>query len=126
MPVDNAASASMVAAVDWLTVLILGRVGTAVAILAIAGLGMSLLYGRVPARKGAYIIFGCFMLFSSRAIALGLWGITLAQGDDPLRVAHLEQPSYVARAPDPVLLDPYAGASVPVRPPDGAYDLVPH
>ena len=36
-----------------------------------------------------------------------------------------EPPSYAAPVPQPVPYDPYAGASVPVRPPDSARNIIP-
>lgn len=123
---SSPAELSTSAAVNWLATLMLGSIGTAIAILAVAGLGIAMLAGRLPMRRGGQMVIGCFILFSSHAIASGLWNVGHAQTDEPIRPANFEAPAYVAQTPPPTPYDPYAGASVPVRPPDSARDLLPH
>lgn len=123
---SSPAELSMSAAVNWLATLMLGSIGTAVAILAVAGLGIAMLLGRLPARRGGQMAIGCFILFSSHALASGLWNIGHSQIDEPIQPANIEAPAYVAQTPPPTPYDPYAGASVPVRPPDSAGNLMPH
>ena len=123
---SNPAELSMSVAVNWLATLMLGSIGTAIAILAVAGLGIAMLSGRLPVRRGGQMVVGCFILFSSHAIASGLWDKGHARVDEPILPTNIEAPAYVAQTPPPTPYDPYAGASVPVRPPDSAGNLMPH
>jgi type IV secretory pathway VirB2 component (pilin) len=123
---SNPAELSTSAAVNWLATLMLGSIGTAIAILAVAGIGIAMLLGRLPVRRGGQMVIGCFILFSSHVIASGLWNMGHAQIDAPIQPANIEAPAYVAQTPPPTPYDPYAGASVPVRPPDSAGNLLPH
>lgn len=101
-------------AVDWLRALILGSIGTTVAILAVASVGLLMLSGRVPARRGARVILGCFILFSAGTIANGLLaGTTLAGGEFAIPVP--AAPAYEASVPASVPYDPYEGAAAPAR-----------
>ncbi len=114
----------MTAAVDWLIAMLLGTVGTSIAVIAIAVLGFAMLQGRMPVRRGAIIVMGCFILFSSQTIAAGLLKALSAAPEYEVPVSTNAPPAYVAPSPPPVAYDPYAGASVPVRPRDGASDLI--
>ena len=105
---------SLLGAVDWLRGLILGSIGTTVAILAVAGIGLLMLSGRLPIRRGGTTVLGCFILFSAGTIANGLLaGSTLATNDiaDPVPA-----PAYEPTVPTLAPYDPYEGAAAPVRP----------
>ena len=122
---DGTSQSSIVAAFNWLAGVATGSIGTALAALAVAAVGIAMLQGRLPSRKGATVVVGCFILFSSHAVAFGILDST---SPDQFDVAStmIEAPAYVAPAPTPVPYDPYAGASVPLRSQERAYDMIPH
>ena len=120
MPIES----SPVSALHWLIAGLLGTIGTAVAILAVAWLGLAMMQGRILARRGAIIVLGCFILFSSQSIATGLMGVSTPTVEEVV-VPLAAPPAYTAPIAPPVPYDPYAGASVPVRPQDNARNLLP-
>jgi type IV secretion system protein VirB2 len=61
--------------VRWLQGTLLGTLATAVALIAVASVGFLLLSGRIDVRRGAQVIFGCFVLFGASTIAAGIVGI---------------------------------------------------
>lgn len=98
-------------AAHWLQELLIGSLATSIAILAIAAIGSLMLSGRIPTRRGATTIIGCFVLFSAAAIANGLVGVMTAR---PEAVVEVVPPlAYTPSIPRPMSSDPYAGASVP-------------
>lgn len=102
----------LVAAVSWVANLLTGSLGTIVAVLAIAGVGLALLQGYIPARRVGLVFIGCFVLFGARSIAGGLIGVTARYKAVEPVVA--QQPVNVppkVSAPPP--FDPYAGAALP-------------
>lgn len=125
MIVGGTSQLSIVAAFNWLAGVATGSISTALAALAVAAVGIAMLQGRLPARKGATVVIGCFILFSSHAVSFGILDATSPDRFDNASMM-VEAPTYVAPAPTPVPYDPYAGASVPLRPQERAYDLIPH
>lgn len=118
--------AEIIGALQWVISVLLGPLGTSVAIMAVALIGFAMLRGRLALRRGAAVVTGCFILFSSRAIAAGLLSITQGTPAEPAQVRPASEiPPYVAATPPPIAYDPYAGASVPVRSPDGVRGLLP-
>lgn len=109
-PVSTGGSGPLVAAVDWAADLLTGSLGTSIAILGIAGVGLGLLYGHVSARRAMTVIAGCFILFGAQSIARGLVRYSVESRVQP----SLSRPVLVAvpSAPPPPPFDPYAGASV--------------
>lgn len=109
---DPQGSSALVAAVTWLQATLLGTIATAVAVTAVASVGLLLLMGRLEVRRGMTVIAGCFILFGVSAIAGGIRGAVI--GDE---VASASVPPAVASPPaiPPIQqnADPYAGASVP-------------
>jgi type IV secretory pathway VirB2 component (pilin) len=116
---DPAGSNALVAAAAWLQGTVLGTVATSVALIAVAGVGLMMLTGRVHLRRGATVIVGCFILFGAPTIAAGLRDAVRARDSDvaALRPAPVEPP--LANVPRPTApspgYDPYAGASLPPR-----------
>lgn len=106
------------AAVNWLEGTLLGIVATTIAIIAVAGIGLMALFGRVSVRQSVATILGCFILFGASSIAAGIASVTqgeTASGFEapPVVRADVAPPS---RPPDrPANYDPYAGAAVPAR-----------
>ena len=105
----------LVAAADWFRNALLGSVGTSIAILAVAAVGLLMLSGRVPVRRGATVIIGCFVLFSATTIADGLLSAVQGREDFVAAPQIAPQPAYTPVVPKPEVYDPYAGASVPQR-----------
>jgi type IV secretion system protein VirB2 len=110
------------AAVQWLEGTLLGSLAMAIAVIAVACVGLLLLSGRIDVRRGAQVIFGCFILFGASSIAAGMMRIV---GDENAPAAVTPAPA----PPSPVYVppaattpiravpyDPYAGAALPTRP----------
>lgn len=113
-PASTTGSA-LVNAVGWIRAALLGSVGTAAAVLAVAAIGLLMLSGRVPVRRGATVMIGCFVLFSAATIAEGLVNGVIRSYAEPIIPTVVPQASYTPSVPKPVPYDPYAGASVPVQ-----------
>lgn len=115
---DPSDGGSLVASAIWILALLTGQLAATVATIAVAAIGLLMLQGRVPLRRGATVVIGCFIIFAASSIAAGLAAIAEAvRGDDnsaPVgSVAAVPEPPIVP--PQPQVYDPYAGASVPVR-----------
>ena len=100
------------ASIDWINGLLLGSLAISLCVIAVALVGLMMVGGRLPVRKGLRVILGCFILLGAPVIAAGFMGIWRG-GDMP---AH-ESPSLVEFAgpreePPPANYDPYAGASL--------------
>jgi hypothetical protein len=105
---------------QWLQATLLGTLATAVAVIAVAAIGLLLFSGRIDVRRGAQVIFGCFVLFGASSIAAGI--VRIAQsGNVPNEMAAAPSlpPMYPPRttnSPVPAVpYDPYAGAALPSR-----------
>jgi type IV secretory pathway VirB2 component (pilin) len=112
---DPPAASVVAAAASWIEALLLGSVGTTIAIVAVAAIGFMTLSGRLPIRRGLTVLAGCFVLFGATTVAAGLraslggagYGGGEARAPAPPAPSPLENVAVIA--------DPYAGASVPVR-----------
>jgi len=69
---DPRGSGPIVAALAWMQGTLLGNVATAVAVMAVAGVGFMMLTGRINWRFGATVIVGCFILFGAASIVSGI------------------------------------------------------
>lgn len=98
---------------NWIAELLTGSIGTVIAILAIAAVGLAMLLGHVAMRDGARVILGCFVLFGAPIIAGALAGASR-----PVSAQHTSSEIYIAPPtlppPPQPNRDPYAGASVPM------------
>jgi len=114
---DPPGSSVIASGVAWVEGAALGSVATAIAIIAVAAIGLLMLSGRLDLRRGITVIFGCFLLFGASGIAAALTG--LAGGDTQVRQPTTPDPGqlsgHLSSAAPPTAYDPYAGASVPVR-----------
>jgi type IV secretion system protein VirB2 len=111
---DPPSESALAAAFIWVEATLTGTLATIVATIAVAGLGLLLLSGRVDARRGLTVLVGCFVLFGANSIARGLRDV--ADGDASVLVD--VPPPVPPILPLPPQLpntgyDPYAGASVP-------------
>ena len=109
-------ASALVDAVAWLQSLLLGTVATAIAVIAVAAIGLLMLNGRIDGRRGATVVTGCFLLFGAPAIAAGLRGLVTAPDAvvaAPAVDSSITAPVAVAAPkPPPTPYDPYAGASI--------------
>ncbi|MES1996787.1 MAG: TrbC/VirB2 family protein [Pseudomonadota bacterium] len=111
-------SSALVAAITWLQATLLGTVAKTIAVIAVGCLGMLLLSGRVPYRRGMTVLAGCFILFGSARIATGLQSVITSSDRFSGSVVVASPPVWVPPTPPPPVpanYDPYAGASVPQR-----------
>ncbi len=69
---DPAGSGPVVGAVNWLQGTLLGNVATAVAVIAVAGVGFLMLTGRINWKYGATVVLGLFILFGAASIVGGI------------------------------------------------------
>ncbi|WP_165912395.1 TrbC/VirB2 family protein, partial [Novosphingobium sp. PhB165] len=99
----------------WLASLLTGSIALTIGGLAIAVIGVLMLEGRFPFRRGMITILGCFLLFGATYIAHSLIHVAQPQ---PIAatvfVAPLNLQPVETNSP-PANFDPYAGASVPVH-----------
>jgi len=117
VPIANDGSA-LLGAAHWIEGLIQSPVTIAIAVLAVAATGLSMLTGRLPVRRGLAVTLGCFILFGAPAIARGIVAsVGTAVSDEPAAIGPAaELPTPVFNPPpkpaQPAVEDPYAGASV--------------
>ena len=112
-------NSSLGRAAVWVEATVQGPIMTAVAVLAIAAIGLAMLRGQLSVRRGATVVLGCFIAFGASSIARGLAGLAQAQAVEQTPVV---QPFDIPPPPPPAFLppesspkadvDPYAGASV--------------
>jgi len=114
---DPPGSSPIGLAVLWLQGALLGSIAIAIAVVAVASVGLLMLGGRIDVKRGLTVIAGCFILFGAPAIAGGIQSmLSGAQGSaEVLAEAPSTMPSQPALPPAPTDTDPYAGASVPAR-----------
>jgi len=103
---------ALLAAVGWFEALLIGPLGTSVAVIAIAGIGFRMLTGDASVRNGLRVVVGVFILFGAPLIARGL--TALAQSDEGTTIVTQPlSPSPQTRPTNPIGFDPYAGAAMP-------------
>ena len=107
--------AAIVAAAGWVQQVLLGTLGTVVAVIAVAAMGFSMLYGLVSVRRGMMVVLGCFILFAAPTIAAGLRKLGYAgeASAQDLPISSETPPQPEPSAAD--TYDPYAGPGVPNR-----------
>jgi len=110
----NTAPPDSVAAAHWAEQLLLGPLGTSLAVIAVAWFGFALLAGRFSLRRGGLLALGCFVLFGAPSLARALIGLAHSSNGSATTLPPQQitvPPPPVAAIPAP--FDPYAGASVP-------------
>jgi type IV secretory pathway VirB2 component (pilin) len=113
---DPPGSSVVLAATDWVQGTLLGTLATIVAVIAVAAIGFLMLLGRVDLRRGATVLFGCFVLFGAPVIAKGLRGII--SGSETVYAtseSRMMKPLVIPPPPPqpkPNAVDPYAGAAI--------------
>ena len=69
---DPQGSGAITGALGWIQGTLLGSVATAVAVIAVACVGLMMLTGRMNWRFGATVVIGLFILFGAGAIVGGI------------------------------------------------------
>jgi type IV secretory pathway VirB2 component (pilin) len=72
---NPAGSGPLIAALEWLQGTLLGNIATTAAVIAVAGVGLMMLTGRIDWRRGATVILGAFIVFGAVAIVSGIRGV---------------------------------------------------
>ena len=114
VPIANDGSA-LLGAAQWIEGLIQSPATIAIAVLAVAAMGLSMLTGRLPVRRGLTVTLGCFILLGAPAIARGIVAsVGTVVGVEPAPAAELATPVFnpPPNPAQPAVEDPYAGASV--------------
>lgn len=116
-----AGNGALLASAEWTRALLTGTPAAIIATIAIATIGFLMLAGRVPLRRAALAVLGCFVVFGAGTITAGLLHLTDLQATSEQASASLDAeivgppPSSTLTPDQPEVYDPYAGASVPVR-----------
>lgn len=69
---DPQGSGAILGAVTWLQGTLLGNVATAIAVVAVAVVGLMMLNGRMNWRHGATVVLGLFIVFGAVSIVAGI------------------------------------------------------
>jgi type IV secretion system protein VirB2 len=69
---DPQGSGPITAALGWMQGTLLGSVATAIAVIAVASVGLLMLTGRMNWRFGATVIIGLFIVFGAGSIVAGI------------------------------------------------------
>ncbi len=94
---------------------LMGSVALTLCILAVAILGLTMLWGRIPLRRSLQVVLGCFIILGAPILAAALqqpwsgFGQTGPSIQPPQRQAEPGRPDL-----PPADYDPYAGAAMPV------------
>jgi len=108
------ADSALPTAVHWVEALFLGNLGTAIAVLGVALLGLGMLQGRLSLRAAGRVILGIFILFGAPSLVRELMDSTRNNAaETSVGVAPAPPPPPRMPVPPPTNSDPYAGAAVP-------------
>jgi len=108
---------SLAASVQWLAAVMTGSVAMAIAVIAVAAMGLAMMSGRINLRGSAATILGCFVVFGAPSLAHAFLALaaTVPEGPPPAErspepATYPLQQSGVSKSDDP-----YAGAAMPVQ-----------
>ena len=76
---DPQGSGALTGALGWIQGTLLGSVATAVAVIAVASVGLLMLTGRINWRLGATVVIGLFILFGASSIVGGIRSVASDQ-----------------------------------------------
>lgn len=111
---QNAVPQGVFSATQWIEQVLIGPLGTSLAVIAVAWFGFEMLTGRFSPRRGGLLVLGCFVLFNASGLARAL--VILARGSGSASGSIATQQITVPLPPEPgnpPPYDPYAGAAVP-------------
>jgi len=113
---NSPGQSAITSATSWLSSGLVASFTTTIAVIAIATMGLLLLFGRIDIRRAARLVVGCFIIFGASAIAQGIFaGLT---GD---RAGDIAQVSTPPPAPPPAPVNPKPNAS-PATPGANPFD----
>jgi len=96
---------------SWIEATLFGNVAIALCMLAVALVGFLALTGRLPIRRGLFVIVGCFVVLGAPVLALGIG--SAMQDEAPAPAPPIAEGEREPRGDLlPADYDPYAGASL--------------
>ncbi|MET3473087.1 type IV secretory pathway VirB2 component (pilin) [Novosphingobium sp. 1529] len=100
---------------DWLREVLSGSLATALGVVAISLVGLSLFRGLLRFKRTAFVVLGIFLFLGAPMISAGIIGNLLRSLSPATSMAIAPSPLIPEkqRPPSPDPFDPYAGASVP-------------
>ncbi len=103
---------ALLTAAEWVEGVLLGPLGTSLAVIAVAWVGFAMLNGQLSTRRAVQVVLGIFILFGSPLIVREVVGsVRGAAGSDRAGPSLKAQPLPPSNMPPNY--DPYAGAAVP-------------
>ncbi len=104
--------APMAESARWIEGVVSGDIALGVCVITVAFIGALMLTGRLPLRKGARSVVGCFSLLGAPVIASGL--LDLGAGSSQMEVPRLQTLTQGSTRPElpEANYNPYAQASV--------------
>lgn len=108
---DRTSASPLAEAVGWLTGTLLGSVATILCVLAIAFVGLMMLSGRFPVRRGVQVVIGCFLLLGAPLVGMMFTDVWRSSAAAP-PPAVVAEPEIPRKDLPPANYDPYAGASL--------------
>ncbi|MEG3156040.1 TrbC/VirB2 family protein [Sphingomonas sp. RB1R13] len=106
---------ALTGAVEWIERALMGSVAVAVAMSAVAAVGLLLLLGRLDIRRGASVVLGTFILFGAAQIAAGLYELGRSPAVEAVSSSKVSFGPIPQASPSTKSYDPYAGASFPTQ-----------
>lgn len=108
---------SIDSAILWVQSAMFGTIASAVAVIAIALVGMAMLGGRIDVRHSIRTVLGCFLIFGAPTIAAAFMALVSVPTAPVIESIPVATPLALLPPPPPreASFDPYAGASVPER-----------
>lgn len=111
---DATEQSALTQAANWIATLLSGTLTTTIAVVIVGCLGMMLLSGRFQIRRTAQTIVGLFLLFGAADTAASILGFVSNAPSEEASSISLSQYTTSPESPRPPVLDPYAGASLPM------------
>lgn len=102
----------MVDSARWVEGVMIGEIAFGLCVIALALIGALMLTGRLPLRKGALIVIGCFVLSGAPVIATGMLELTASPLTAQLSIPQAGERSQLRPELPKADYNPYAQASV--------------
>ncbi len=106
---DNA----IIPAVEWVENLLLGTLGTTIAVIAVAMVGFSMLKGNLSPDTAARVVLGAFILFGASQIARALSAFSIGPEEQAVLIYPPLTSPFPSPTPSAPNSDPYAEAALP-------------
>ena len=97
---------------NWLTGLLGGSIAISLCVIAVGFIGLAMLAGQMPIRRGIQVVLGCFLLLGATTLVSGFVGLAQDAGGIEPQIATpaVIEPEHVDLPP--AHYNPYARASV--------------